>query len=1555
MSAVSYYIKKEGFPLSKRLDAPQTRQIVLEELPGLQGRNVNWRSGINTIDHETGLAPLMIAAIQGKRDITAALLDRGAEVDLKDEKKGRTALHFAAKTGHADCMKELLKRAAAPNAVDNYKKTALMHAAKGGYLDCVLLLLQRGASYNMVDGNGFSAMHYAARFGHHMVVSALIKATAAIEFRDELDGLTALHYAAQYGRKETVRVLIEEGFAKVNRRTTTQKQTPLMLAAKEGNKSIVSMLIAKGAETNLIDINGWTALHYAASWNRRDSAHILIADGLANLNARDLNKDGTGGAPPLIVAAKGGHIELIKLLLNYGADINLPEIFTGENALAAAAGLGLRDSVLTLISYHADINYQNHLTYTTPLMTACMHGKRGTIIALLDAYADINILDRRSLSAFAYANMNNHRDVLLSAILHCSPFAKVNLLPWLELECPKFIRGSSYGGPSSYLNQLLYTNNGLYYGLYRLTGDFDVYLVYALAMIASLCQQAIEYQRAYLMNDKETSELMKQQHECIRMLQITLQAREFVDDCVFTDAFLLGSYPCKQVFHLGKSSTAESMFGMGRYEDKYFMSSLWYGPLALCIDNELSAVLDCNQIRDRINACFLCCQRDYGVEVDGYGLRSQFLRWRYYPAFMFLMEGLGNLLFLGAVMYYVIYLAEDWLIAHVHTSYTPRYDNTGYEAMLGLFTVTLLTYQLGLLEEKRWYVSPSIVFHYKDLEKKRYSLMKRHFFDDPYRFMDLMTLFASLSWLVLRVCLSWSAPADRSPYMLTASTQLLALSMIPTAGGLLRYPAAFYPELGRELLTMFLFVQQLGPYFLAFIAVGVGFGIPYRAIFAKELPTYFDSIGQTSQTMFHAVLRNYDETMFVGSPNASIGITISFFFLLTCVVLLFNGIIGKIASNYERNSLKAKEWWILSKCITLRTHSVVLEKSALCMLPPPFCLLGVGVYIAHAYYGFRGKISLNERTCASFGGNVTDYFLAVLLLIPSATYEYFLQHVIEVDHGFAIKLFNSAISPVGIGYGCICLLWKCYKDNIMRMILKSRIGDGRFRLSFSAKRDGWELHMLTRFEDDRLFKELEKFALDKEMFDDVDDLHRKRRKMTLTDQYGGGGKGNKKVAIQDGEGESKDDERVPDEYESDDDEDMEITAQGHKKLHLWQKMLKAMIPYYRRDLDYMGKNVRVAPVQPFLQLANVPPLGQDASEGDRVLGGPLPGGIHAVKGAIPAMDPRQLQGYSTAQILDPRYKKTADKVNGAVVLLAKDIHSNERGSIVPGMALDEYDEEEREKERLRKLAEAPQLVFVGGVPPGKPGSRLNPYQPGMLYNEQWNELAQENEPVDSHLVSTYNPFEPSELSQLSLGEGDKEGGIEGEREGSVKGVKRVILPPQASPIRPPRPVAGERDEDKRVRQILEKEDLQLVNGNDESVNEAQNKLEWKSFYFKQQKYPPIFTAVERKKIFEIVLPEIFVDDFAHAVDSNSKTLYDMEIRMKHGETLQVRQMQMVKTLMDRVDMMGMLLQQQQQMQQQMMMMQQQQSSYVPRFGADAFPSSSLVEQPLGVNNNSAEL
>lgn len=90
--------------------------------------------------------------------------------------------------------------------------------------------------------------------------------------------------------------------------------TALMIAAYKRNRPAVEALLAKGAEVNR---PGWTALHYAAAAGDNDIVSLLLAKS-AYIDAESPNK-----TTPIMMAARGGHIYTVKLLLDEGADATL--------------------------------------------------------------------------------------------------------------------------------------------------------------------------------------------------------------------------------------------------------------------------------------------------------------------------------------------------------------------------------------------------------------------------------------------------------------------------------------------------------------------------------------------------------------------------------------------------------------------------------------------------------------------------------------------------------------------------------------------------------------------------------------------------------------------------------------------------------------------------------------------------------------------------------------------------------------------------------------------------------------------------------------------------------------------------------------------------------------------------------------------------------------------------------------------------------------------------------------------------------------------------------
>jgi ankyrin repeat protein len=389
--------------------------------------SVAWAAGwpaLDAVAAET-VAPLVAAAKNGDRAIVLQLIERGADATAA-EADGTTALHWAARAGDAALVEGLLRAGAAANAANRYGVTALQLAAVNGDAALMRTLLAAGADANAVLPEGETVLMTAARTGNAEALRVLLEHGAAIDAREQWYGESALIWAAAENHADAVRMLLEHG-ADADSRSALQPReqrrngqsilplgnwTPLMYAARENAHAAAAALVRGGAELDLVDPDGATALaiaiinaHYelamqlleagadpnvvdtaagmgplyaAVDMHRLAIGHgrpnprtigTLDAAGVvqqllqhgADPNAR-LTKpimqrhhtagDGAlgAGATPLLRAAKSGDVAVMRLLLAAGADPTLT-MPNGSTALMYAAGLGWRNGSALAPSY----------------------------------------------------------------------------------------------------------------------------------------------------------------------------------------------------------------------------------------------------------------------------------------------------------------------------------------------------------------------------------------------------------------------------------------------------------------------------------------------------------------------------------------------------------------------------------------------------------------------------------------------------------------------------------------------------------------------------------------------------------------------------------------------------------------------------------------------------------------------------------------------------------------------------------------------------------------------------------------------------------------------------------------------------------------------------------------------------------------------------------------------------------------------------------------------------------------------------------------------------
>ncbi|XP_051523604.1 caskin-2-like isoform X2 [Myxocyprinus asiaticus] len=193
--------------------------------------------------------------------------------------------------------------------------SALHHAALTGTTDLLSLLLEAQATVDIKDSNGMRPLHYAAWQGKADSVLMLLRAGASVNGASQ-DGQIPLHLAAQYGHYEVSEMLLQHQSnpCAVNK----VKKTPLDLACEFGRLKVTQLLLSSNMVVALLEGNGRdnTPLHLAARNGHKDIIRLLLKAGI------DINRTTKAGTA-LHEAALYGKTEVVKLLLDAGIDVNI--------------------------------------------------------------------------------------------------------------------------------------------------------------------------------------------------------------------------------------------------------------------------------------------------------------------------------------------------------------------------------------------------------------------------------------------------------------------------------------------------------------------------------------------------------------------------------------------------------------------------------------------------------------------------------------------------------------------------------------------------------------------------------------------------------------------------------------------------------------------------------------------------------------------------------------------------------------------------------------------------------------------------------------------------------------------------------------------------------------------------------------------------------------------------------------------------------------------------------------------------------------------------------
>jgi ankyrin repeat protein len=262
-------------------------------------------------------APVADAAMAGNKDAVRALLKQAADVNAA-QGDGMTALHWAAMKDDADLVQTLLFAGAnvrATTRIGSY--TPLVLAAKSGSASAIAPLLKAGADANSATSNGTTALMLAAASGNPDAVKLLVDGGGNVNAKEPVRGLTPAMFAAASNRAAVLTLLAKSGAelkatSKVTDLAALSKDPAAMREFTQGNPPPPGEPPSGGRNGPPPQAAGGRGGRGGgtAGVDRNYQLTELVA--------------AQGGLTPLLLAAREGHVESVRALLDAGADINQP-------------------------------------------------------------------------------------------------------------------------------------------------------------------------------------------------------------------------------------------------------------------------------------------------------------------------------------------------------------------------------------------------------------------------------------------------------------------------------------------------------------------------------------------------------------------------------------------------------------------------------------------------------------------------------------------------------------------------------------------------------------------------------------------------------------------------------------------------------------------------------------------------------------------------------------------------------------------------------------------------------------------------------------------------------------------------------------------------------------------------------------------------------------------------------------------------------------------------------------------------------------------------------
>ncbi len=302
---------KELIECIAKKDLELLKTFIAEKSPDLNG------------DSNAIAIPINMAVHYGNLDVFSYLIEQGCDVNNCD-KKGETPLMYACVKGNIEIAKMLISKECDVNIQSNSGMSAFLVACKSGKIDLINLLIEHGADIQVMTDDNKNAFYFATTVE---TVTLLHEKNVALNIVDN-DGLSPILLSAKNGHYPKFKYILEHINNYDPNEATKNGETAILLCAESQlyqQELIVSDLIKLGADVNKKNKYGMSPLHNCASNNHIKIATVLLeyVDEVDKSLKVDMNvTEPCFGNTPLQLASANGHLDMVKLLVEKGANIN---------------------------------------------------------------------------------------------------------------------------------------------------------------------------------------------------------------------------------------------------------------------------------------------------------------------------------------------------------------------------------------------------------------------------------------------------------------------------------------------------------------------------------------------------------------------------------------------------------------------------------------------------------------------------------------------------------------------------------------------------------------------------------------------------------------------------------------------------------------------------------------------------------------------------------------------------------------------------------------------------------------------------------------------------------------------------------------------------------------------------------------------------------------------------------------------------------------------------------------------------------------------------------